>query len=187
MDHLLLLLGGQRRPDGVELDKRAAEIVCVDAVLVTGLPLRSQFRQAVFSGFDLLLNADNPVEPRAGQLTRLLQHAECQTGTQLTKRAPLDVFSSEIVRFVKPDGVPRVEEVAFPTFGADPGRILLHVFGSTDTIGSRAAEFLREKLKKEWKQEDRAELERLVNEIGSGWPRAKLAEILAKLDAPPRP
>src|ERR1019366_406052 len=24
-----------------------------------------------------------------GQLTRLLQHAECQTGTQLTKRAPL--------------------------------------------------------------------------------------------------
>ena len=104
-----------------------------------------------------------------------------------TSIALTDVFSSEIVRFVKPDGVPRVEEVAFPTFGADPGRILLHVFGSTDTIGSRAAEFLREKLKKEWKQEDRAELERLVNEIGSGWPRAKLAEILAKLDAPPRP
>ncbi len=66
MDHLLLLPGGQGRPDRVELGKRAAEFVCVDAVLVTGLPLRSQFRQAVFRGFDLLLNVDNPVEPRAG-------------------------------------------------------------------------------------------------------------------------
>jgi ABC-type transport system involved in cytochrome c biogenesis ATPase subunit len=105
-----------------------------------------------------------------------------------TSIALTDVFSSEIVRFVKPDGVPKVEEVAFPTFGADPGRILLHVFGSPDTIGSRAAEFLREKLKKEWKKEDLDELERLVSEIGSGWPRAKLAEILSKLeDAPPSP
>jgi predicted ATPase len=105
-----------------------------------------------------------------------------------TSIALTDVFSSEIVRFVKPDGVPKVEEVAFPTFGADPGRILLHVFGSPDTIGKRAAEFLRERLTKEWKQEDRAELERLVSEIGSGWPRAKLAEILSKLDdAPPSP
>ena len=85
---------------------------------------------------------------------------------------------------VKPDGAPKVEEVMFPTFGADPGRILLQVFGAPDTIGSRAAEFLREKLKKEWKQEDREELDRLVREIGSGWPRAKLAEILSKLDAP---
>jgi hypothetical protein len=102
-----------------------------------------------------------------------------------TSIALTDVFSSEIVRFVKLDGVPKVEEVAFPTFGADPGRIMLHVFGSPDTIGSRAAEFLREKLKKEWRREDREELERLVNEIGSGWPRAKLAEILSKLDAPP--
>jgi hypothetical protein len=109
-----------------------------------------------------------------------------------TSIALTDVFSSEIVRFVKPDGAPQVEEVAFPTFGADPGRILLHVFGSPDTIGSRAAEFLREKLKQEWRSADpvkaeelRAELERLVSEIGSGWPRAKLAEILSKLDAPP--
>jgi energy-coupling factor transporter ATP-binding protein EcfA2 len=110
-----------------------------------------------------------------------------------TSIALTDVFSSEIVRFTKPDGVPKVEEVAFPTFGADPGRILLHVFGSPDTIGSRAAEFLRDRLKKEWKSADpvkaaelRGELERLVSEIGSGWPRAKLAEILSKLDdAPP--
>src|ERR1035441_5627278 len=54
------IVEGQGRPYRVELGKRAAEIVCVDAVLVTGLPLCSQFRQAVFRGFDLLLNADNP-------------------------------------------------------------------------------------------------------------------------------
>jgi predicted ATPase len=102
-----------------------------------------------------------------------------------TSIALSDVFSSEIVRFSKVDGIPKAEDVAFPTFGADPGRILLHVFGSKDTIGSRAAEFLREKLRKHWTTDNRDELEKLVNEIGSGWPRAKLAEILSKLDAPP--
>lgn len=93
-----------------------------------------------------------------------------------------DVFSSEIVRLSRRGGNIEADTPAFPTFGADPGRILLHVFGSPDVIGSRAVEFLREKLKKEWTANDRAELHRLVNEIGSGWPRAKLAEILVKLD-----
>ena len=72
---------------------------------------------------------------------------------------------------------------ASSTFGANPGRILLHVFGSTDVIGRRAAEFLREKLKQEWTKQNREELQRLVDEIGAGWPRAKLSEILSKLDA----
>ncbi len=100
-----------------------------------------------------------------------------------TSIALTDVFSSEILRLVRRDGSVDANSPAFPTFGADPGRILLHVFGSPDVIGSRAAEFLREKLRKEWTPENREELERLVNEIGSGWPRAKLSEILLKLDA----
>ena len=100
-----------------------------------------------------------------------------------TSIALTDVFSSEILRLARRDGRIEAEAAAFPTFGADPGRILLHVFGSPDVIGSRAAEFLREKLRREWTSADRAELERLINEIGSGWPRAKLAEILSKLDA----
>ncbi len=75
------------------------------------------------------------------------------------------------------------ESPAFPTFGADPGRILMHVFGSPEIIGRRAAEFLREKLKQEWTADNRDELARLVEEIGAGWPRAKLTEILSRLDA----
>lgn len=102
-----------------------------------------------------------------------------------TSIALTDVFSSEVVRFVNRDGRIKVDTPAFPTFGADPGRILLHVFGSPDVIGRRAAEFLREKLKKEWTSADRDTLEHLVNEIGSGWPRAKLAELLARLNASP--
>lgn len=101
-----------------------------------------------------------------------------------TSLALTDVFSSEIVRLVRRGECIEADSPAFPTFGSDPGRILLHVFGSPDVIGARAAEFLREKLKKEWTAEERAVLERLVNEIGSGWPRAKLTEILGKLDAP---
>jgi predicted ATPase len=100
-----------------------------------------------------------------------------------TSIALTDVFSSEIVRLLWRDGQISADTPAFPTFGADPGRILLHVFGSPDVIGSRAVEFLREKLRREWTVADRAELERLVEEIGSGWPRAKLAEILSRLDA----
>lgn len=100
-----------------------------------------------------------------------------------TSIALTDVFASEILRLVRRDGHTEASAPAFPTFGADPGRILLHVFGSPDVIGSRAAEFLREKLKQEWTQAKREELERLVEEIGSGWPRAKLAEILGQLDA----
>jgi hypothetical protein len=95
-----------------------------------------------------------------------------------------DVFSSEIVRLSRSDDRIVAESPAFPTFGADPGRILLHVFGATDVIGRRAAEFLREKLKQEWTEDNREELQRLVDEIGAGWPRAKLSEILSKLDAP---
>jgi predicted ATPase len=101
-----------------------------------------------------------------------------------TSIALTDVFSSEVVRLLWRDDRLVAESPAFPTFGADPGRILMHVFGSPEVIGRRAAEFLREKLKQEWTASNREELARLVDEIGSGWPRAKLAEILLRLDAP---
>ncbi len=100
-----------------------------------------------------------------------------------TSLALTDVFSCEITRLVKDQGTTRAERVAHPTFGADPGRILLHVFGAPDVIGARAAEFLRDKLKQvEWSDDEREKLRALVDEIGSGWPRAKLMELLDELD-----
>lgn len=108
-----------------------------------------------------------------------------------TSLALTDVFSCEITRLVKDQGTTRAERVAHPTFGADPGRILLHVFGAPDVIGARAAEFLRSKLDPaKWPREDREKLRSLIDEIGSGWPRAKLMDILDKLeeaDAAPHP
>jgi hypothetical protein len=86
---------------------------------------------------------------------------------------------------VKEGGLTTAKPVVYPTFGADPGRILLHVFGAPDVIGARAAEFLRSKLDpQKWPEEDREKLRELIDEIGSGWPRAKLMEILDQLDNP---
>ena len=100
-----------------------------------------------------------------------------------TSLALTDVFSCEITRFVKEKGVTTSQPVVYPTFGADPGRILLYVFGAPDVIGARAAEFLRNKLDPaKWPLQDREKLQLLINEIGSGWPRAKLMEILEQLE-----
>lgn len=100
-----------------------------------------------------------------------------------TSLALTDVFSCEITRLTKEKGVTSVQPVAHPTFGADPGRILLHVFGAPDVIGARAAEFLRSKLDPaKWPAEDQEKLRSLIDEIGSGWPRAKLMEILDQLE-----
>ena len=100
-----------------------------------------------------------------------------------TSLALTDVFSCEITRLVKERGVTKAQPVLHPTFGADPGRILLHVFGAPDIIGARAAEFLRSKLDPaKWPPEDREKLRLLIDEIGSGWPRAKLMEILEQLE-----
>lgn len=100
-----------------------------------------------------------------------------------TSLALTDIFSCEITRLVKEEGLTTAKPVMYPTFGADPGRILLHVFGAPDVIGARAAEFLRSKLDPaKWPEEDREKLRELIDEIGSGWPRAKLIEILDQLE-----
>ena len=102
-----------------------------------------------------------------------------------TSFALTDVFSSEISRLVKKDGKSKAERVLCPTFGADPGRILLHVFDAPDIIGSRAAEFLRSKLDPaKWPPEDHDKLKALIDGIGSGWPRAKLMDILERMEGP---
>ncbi len=94
-----------------------------------------------------------------------------------------DAFSKEIVRLVPGEHSPQSHPVAFPTFGTEPGRIMVNVFDAPDSIGSRALEMLHEFLKNP--PEDKQTLEKLVAAIGGGWPRAKLREILEKLDATP--
>ncbi|MCE5280358.1 MAG: AAA family ATPase [Planctomycetaceae bacterium] len=98
-----------------------------------------------------------------------------------TSIALTDAFASEIIRLVREDGQARVKPVSFPTFGAEPGRVMLHVFETAECIGSRADEVLRQKLAEDWTADTRDALERLVAKIGGGWPRARLQKLLDEL------
>ena len=102
-----------------------------------------------------------------------------------TSIALTDAFAAEVTLLSKHDGKTTAGTVALPLFGADPGRVLLHVFGAPDMIGVRAAKLLRAKLAQvNWSYDDREALRALIDETGSGWPRAKLMEILERLDSP---
>ncbi len=68
--------------------------------------------------------------------------------------------------------------ISMGTFGAEPGRIALAAFSVPEVIGSVSDNFLQKWLEKDWKKEDLPELKSICNEIGGGWPRAKIREII---------
>ncbi|MCC6907132.1 MAG: AAA family ATPase [Phycisphaerales bacterium] len=103
-----------------------------------------------------------------------------------TSIALTDAFASEIVRLTRENGQAVLDPVSFSTFGAEPGRVMLHVFGMQASIGSRAEQALRAYLGQKWDAQNRNELERLLLAIGGGWPRARLQQILDEMrDASP--
>lgn len=68
------------------------------------------------------------------------------------------------------------------TFGASPERIALHAFRVPESIGSLSDRQMHEWLGKDWNQGNIGELRDICHGIGGGWPRAKLQEILNKLE-----
>jgi predicted ATPase len=94
-----------------------------------------------------------------------------------------DVFNDEIVLFEKQDGDTRRIEAIPPTFGADPSEIMINIFKVRDSIGKRALEWLDTQLKRDWKPEERGELEKMIRTIGPGLHRAELRSIWRKLNA----
>ena len=73
-----------------------------------------------------------------------------------------------------------------PTFGADPSRILQHVFQSPDAIGQRAREALEEWLKnygEKLSPKQREDLTGILKEIGGGPERIRLTERLRDANA----
>lgn len=70
------------------------------------------------------------------------------------------------------------------TFGAEPGRIAINVLRLDESIGSLSKRKMEEWLYTKWTQEQAEELLGVVNDIGGGWPRAKLRETLEKLLSP---
>lgn len=111
-------------------------------------------------------------------LKKTFSHVLVATHTSI---ALTDAFASEIIRLIRQDGEGVFKPVSFATFGAEPGRIMLNVFDLPEAIGSRAEEVLRVLLEEtDWKGR-RPFLEHVLTEIGGGWPRARLREILEEL------
>ena len=80
-----------------------------------------------------------------------------------------------------------VSSPTMPTFGADPGRILQHVFSSPDNMGQRAREELGKWLEQSLDPEQREKLLTILREVGAGYLRSKLwANLEATDDAVPR-
>jgi len=102
-----------------------------------------------------------------------------------TSIALTDAFASEIIRLIRSEGKSQLKPVSFSTFGADVGRVMLHVFDTPESIGSRADDVLDTLLNYQWTNENIAVLEHVVRVVGGGWPRAKLREILEELRASP--
>lgn len=71
--------------------------------------------------------------------------------------------------------------ISFSTFGSELGRVIVHVFDTPESIGSQADETLHKLLNQQWNNENIALLQQIVSEVGGGWPRAKLREILGEL------
>ncbi|QDV21269.1 chromosome segregation protein [Gimesia panareensis] len=100
-----------------------------------------------------------------------------------TSIALTDAFADEIIRLIRSDGKAIFKPVSFSTFGADVGRVMLHVFDTPESIGSRANEILDRLLNYTWTSENIDLLEHVVSVVGGGWPRAKLREILEVMRA----
>ncbi|GDY15086.1 hypothetical protein LBMAG53_39640 [Planctomycetota bacterium] len=102
-----------------------------------------------------------------------------------TSIALSDALAAEVTVFNKDLQTGRISAEGIPhaLFGVDPSRLLLKVFDAPDITGSRSAQLLRKLLDpNRWKPDEKADLEHLIGLIGSGWPRARLMDILEELE-----
>lgn len=94
-----------------------------------------------------------------------------------------DVFDEEIVLLVKENGQTVAKEITSATFGADPSEIMVRVFGATDSIGKRSLEYLDGLLARDWRPDQREELQNLIENVGPGYHRSELRTVLRRLNA----
>ena len=95
-----------------------------------------------------------------------------------------DVFREEIhvLRRNSETGQTEASTVELPTFGADPGEIMVKIFDAPDSIGQRSLERLENLLTEDWSNR-REELETYLRSVGFGYYRSELREIWRKLNA----
>ncbi|MBW4028215.1 MAG: AAA family ATPase [Acidobacteria bacterium] len=90
-----------------------------------------------------------------------------------------DVFNDEIVMVQRAAEGSEVQTVSENTFATDPSALMMNVFGADDSIGKRAQQFIEEKLSHATgTPEEVADLERLIDRMGSGFYRSELRTLL---------
>ena len=122
------------------------------------------------------------------EIVDLIHHNLADTTVQVlvathSSIALSDAFTEEVALLAKDDGEVRAVSLRSPVFGADPSEIMMNVFGAKDSIGQRSLEYLEHLLKRDWKFEDKQELEDILKKLGSGFHRAELRAVLKKLYA----
>jgi len=96
-----------------------------------------------------------------------------------------DVSADQVTLLKKDEqGRTRSIDIRTPTLGADPSEIMIQVLEAPDSIGQDALDYLDDQLKRDWKPEDREELEKLIRTVGPGYHRSELRTIWRKLNAP---
>jgi len=90
-----------------------------------------------------------------------------------------DVFQQEIIMIEKNIDGSGTREINEPTFATDPSALMMTIFGSEDSIGKRAQEYIEEKLQKATGTPDEiVELEKLIVNMGTGFYRSELRTLL---------
>ncbi|MCP4695857.1 MAG: hypothetical protein GY862_03250 [Gammaproteobacteria bacterium] len=141
---------------------------------------------------DVLLLLDEPEthfnDVWKREIVAIIEHALKQQANDVvisthSSIALTDVFDNEIIRLKKQDGKACVSPVTTTTFGADPSEIMIDVFDADDSIGVRSLAWLNAQLKREWTPDQKAELEKIIRQIGPGLHRSELRTIWRKLNA----
>jgi hypothetical protein len=97
-----------------------------------------------------------------------------------------DAFAAEIALLEKRQDAIEATAPTLPTFGEEPGEIMVRLFGAPETIGQRAAEWLDGLIRQPWKPEQRENLEKIIQQVGAGYYRSELRAALKKIqNAPP--
>jgi energy-coupling factor transporter ATP-binding protein EcfA2 len=99
-----------------------------------------------------------------------------------TSIALTDAFAAEVTVLDKKEGETTARGVKGGLFGTDPGEVNMNLFHADSSIGRRSDEILAQLLKTEWKGRE-AELEAILNVLGSSFHRAELRAILKRLKA----
>lgn len=99
-----------------------------------------------------------------------------------TSIALTDAFAAEVTVLDKSDGQISARGVKGGLFGTDPGEVNMNLFRADSSTGSRSVEILDQLLKTEWKGRE-AELEAILNILGSSFHRAELRAELKQLKA----